>query len=134
MARLLAYPVRLGSNGTFVDVEDGEDYYAQEIACLIQTQPGERELVPDYGIDDPTFSEFDRLELASKIEAFGPPVDIQDVIIQVVNDQVISVEVKYEPVPRDDDDFDDGDGILEPDDPNADYYNYNGLADATDQE
>lgn len=78
MASLLAYPVRLAGS-SYATVEDGsEECFAQELAILVQTHPGERHLAPEYGISDPAFVGFSRAELELKIMQFGPPVRIVD--------------------------------------------------------
>lgn len=96
MAKLLAFPVRLTKTGAFESIEDGEDYYPQELAGLIQTRLGERQLVPEYGIEDPTFSEMDRMAIQTKVDMFGPPVEIDEIKITQVNDRDISLDVEYD--------------------------------------
>lgn len=92
---LISYPFRLDNKGSVQTTEDGEDYYAEELAMLVKTSPGERSLVPDFGIADPTFNMFDQAELLSQIAIFGPPVIIQDVKSIPVRDGIFMLAIDY---------------------------------------
>lgn len=86
MAALISFPFRVAPDGSVVTREDGDpDYYAEELAVLISTRPGERPLVPDYGLSDPVFAEFDAAELGAQVDVFGPPVTITDVAATFVS-------------------------------------------------
>ena len=102
---LISYPFRLNKQGYVQTTEDGEDYYAEELAMLIKTQPGERGLVPDYGIADPTFSNFDTAELLSQISIYGPPVTIENVDTTVVTDGIVRLNIDYTGLEIDDPDY-----------------------------
>lgn len=106
MARLLAYPVRLDPNGAFATLEDGEEYYAQELAGLVMTEPGERPLVPEYGVEDPTFGEMDQLSIQSKVDMFGPPVELGDLELTEINENDLRYDLEFTVV--EDDEEDDG--------------------------
>lgn len=103
MVDLLAYPVRVGPDGRFVTVEDGPDYYPQELVCLVKTEPGERVLVPTYGIEDPTFTQFRQIELEEKISTFGPPVLIDAVNVKYPQEGKMAVEIEWHELPIDED-------------------------------
>lgn len=98
MVDLIAYPFRLDAGGKVATTEDGENYYAQELACLVQTKPGERILVPDYGMNDLTFHPFSKAELVEKIGMFGPPVTITKCENNVISDSLSRVTLEYNPV------------------------------------
>ena len=52
----LRVPFRIGRNGAAETVDQDTDVeVAQSIRVLLGTRPGERLVVPDYGLDDPTF-------------------------------------------------------------------------------
>lgn len=77
--RLLAHPFRLGPNGAAVTVEQGSDAaHAQEIAALLLTVRGERDLVPAFGISNPvlTGQPVDLAEVNAGVGLFGPDVEI----------------------------------------------------------
>ena len=71
--RLLSYPFRLGSAGDVATVEDDtEDAAAEAAAVLILTRKGERTLVPDYGVTDPTYRVLNVAEVAVGLTDYGP--------------------------------------------------------------
>lgn len=98
MTALISYPFRLDSRGYAVVREDDTDgYYAEELANLIQTKPGERTLRPAYGVDDPAFrSRFPTAEMTMKASVYGPPVKIKDVKVNFVRDGVADVTVEFD--------------------------------------
>jgi hypothetical protein len=102
MVRLISYPFRLDTKGAVQATEDGEDYYSEELACLIQTHPGERHLVPLYGIADPAFNGLNRVELIEKIGLFGPPVTLDVVEARPTNSEEVIITVSYQPNDPDD--------------------------------
>ena len=79
---LLAHPFRLGPDGRAVTVPEGsDDAIAQAIAVTALTRKGERLLVPDFGLAEPTFADLDVAELNAALDTFGPAgvsVDVQD--------------------------------------------------------
>jgi len=103
MVNLLAYPMRVGTDGKFVTVEDGPNYYPQELVCLVKTDPGERTLVPTYGISDPTFTQFNAVELEEKVTTFGPPVIIEDVVSTVPGEGKMTVDITWHELPIEED-------------------------------
>lgn len=97
MARLISFPFRLNNNGEVTTVEDGtEDYYAEELAVLILTKPGERILVPEFGLTDPAFGNFDEVELEGKIDIFGPPIRLTDITTEFVDATQEAISVAFE--------------------------------------
>src|SRR5687768_12192059 len=98
MVMLLSYPLRLALDGSFATVEDGMDYYGEELAMLVRTIVGERELVPEYGIQDPTFHTLSKIELMEKVALFGPPVEIVKFNQVFTMDGRISVTVGYDEI------------------------------------
>jgi hypothetical protein len=83
VARMLAHPFRVSANGTAATVEqNSDDGNAQELAVLILTRTGERPLVPQFGIADPTFRGFEPSELTAAVSMYGPPVEITNVAVR----------------------------------------------------
>ena len=98
MTELISHPFRLAGTGSVASRDDGdENYLAEELAQLVQTHPGERELVPTYGLNDPAFTTFDKAMLIAQVSTFGPPVTIQRVNIRVLSDEKQDVVIKFEP-------------------------------------
>lgn len=102
---LISYPFRLNKQGYVQTTEDGEDYYAEELAMLIKTSPGERNLVPDYGIADPTFNTIDQAELLAQISFFGPPVTIEGIDSVPVRNGIFRLTINYTGIAPDDPDY-----------------------------
>lgn len=77
---LISFPFRLDkTGGVAVVAEDSDEHYMEELAMLILTQVGERTLVPDYGVSDPTFEEVDLVDLTLANQLFGPPIVVTEV-------------------------------------------------------
>jgi hypothetical protein len=93
--RLLSYPFRLTQAGDVATVEDGtEDAAAEELAVLILTRKGERSLVPDYGVTDPTFQALNLAEVAVGVLDYGPPnIVLDDVTVTYPTDTLERVEL-----------------------------------------
>lgn len=102
MPDLISYPFRLGPNGSIVTrPDDSSDYYAEMIANLVLTHPGERPQVPLFGLNDPTFSEIDAQELIYKVGIFGPPVRITSVRGKFKSATTQDVMVQFAPLASD---------------------------------
>lgn len=138
MADLFQYPFHVNPDGTVAKTPEGEEYYAQELANLILTSPGERHLVPDYGITDPVFDNLNTVELLGKIEMFGPPVTIRegDIATTWQKEGVLNINIHYAQADTDEDDdminglsnddndnFDDADDLDDTND--IDFFGFN---------
>lgn len=96
MPALMSHPFRLAPSGALATVDSLSDQYAAEqLAMLILTRPGERPLVPDLGLPDPTFVGFDGSTLQEQADAFGPPCIIQEVTIEPRGETEQVVEVTF---------------------------------------
>lgn len=99
MTNLISFPFRLGPNGhVVVRDEDDPAYYAELLGQLVATRLGERVLVPEFGLQDPTFTHLDGQELAYKVETFGPPVRIMAVTEEQVGNDAVNVRVEFTPL------------------------------------
>lgn len=93
---LIAHPFRLEPNGSVATVEDGtEEAAAEGIAVIILTRKGERDLVPDFGLTDPTFDELSLAELNVALADFGPDVIVTDVALTYPNDRIERIELAF---------------------------------------
>lgn len=73
---VFSFPFRVSPYGSIATIEEGSDEEtAERIAALMLTRRGERELVPAFGVEDPTFAQPDEAELAAGLAIFGPDVD-----------------------------------------------------------
>lgn len=93
---LISYPFRLSAAGAVATSEQGTDaQLSEELAVAMLTRTGERELVPDFGLDDPVFAGFDEDALRLHIEMFGPPVQIRSVGVEYLSDTVQDVVIEF---------------------------------------
>ena len=98
--QLISFPFRIGVNGAVATKLDGtDDYYAEELAQLVGTRPGERLMVPTYGMPDPAFDEVSATVLMLQAGKFGPPVRIADVQTRIVNDGDMDVTITFDSAP-----------------------------------
>jgi hypothetical protein len=96
----LSFPLRLDANGRLVTVDVGTDAAdAEGVAQLINTERGERELVPDYGVTDAAFrgaQPVDVAEVNAGLDLFGPPVRVTNIATEVAGPTVLRVAVEFE--------------------------------------
>lgn len=96
---LIRFPFQIAPNGSVYTQDDGtDDYYASELSFLVSVRPGERIVVPLYGVDDPVFDDFPTQSLMDAVEAFGPPVEITnvDVLRSRNNPNKVQVTVQFQ--------------------------------------
>ena len=73
----MSHPFRLAPSGRVAVVEQGSpDHDVELVAALVSTRKGERELVPDFGVTDPTFGALERAEVTTGLKLFGPEVRV----------------------------------------------------------
>lgn len=97
MTTLISFPFRLTPNGSVAAADDASvEYLQEELAQLIRTQPGERVLVPTYGMPDPAYAGFDDGTLVAQVGVFGPPITIRAVDIAWVSDTEQDVTVFFD--------------------------------------
>lgn len=83
-------------NGSLATVEQSSpDADREAIAQLVLTRPGERPLVPGYGMTDPTFRGFEPTELAAGLAMFGPPVELADVDVAIAGEDAQAVTIEF---------------------------------------
>lgn len=75
--------------------QDTDDANAEQIAVLVLTRLGERELVGGFGISDPTFAGIRPTEVVAGIAAFGPPADILDISDEPIDNQTLAVDIRF---------------------------------------
>ena len=77
MAAVFDFPFRLGPGGAVAIVEQDSDRDVENlIAVAILTRPGERTLVPTFGVADPAFAGWEGPALSRHLLDFGPRVDV----------------------------------------------------------
>lgn len=97
---LLSYPFRLAADGTVATVQDDTDAATTEgVAVLLLTRKGERDMAPDFGMSDPTFSTLDLAELNLGLIDYGPDVEVADLETTYPDDTTARLVVTLEETP-----------------------------------
>jgi hypothetical protein len=60
------------------------------------TRTEERDLVPDFGIQDPVFGNFDPSEVSAKVGMFGPPVRITNITSTFKEEGVQNIRIMFD--------------------------------------
>jgi phage baseplate assembly protein W len=93
MPQHLALPIKVTAAGRLASVEqDSVEDIAQSVALLVDTRPGDRRSVEDYGIPDPVFGGVDADEVAELILEWEDRAD-QSVVEQVAAGVVDQAQV-----------------------------------------
>lgn len=80
MPRVISFPFRLDGTGAIASVSQDSDLEVEEqLAVAVLTRPGERIVVPTFGVADPTFDHFLVGALQRQCLDFGPDVQINQV-------------------------------------------------------
>lgn len=100
-----SYPMRLGVNGDFAEVEqDTLDDVRQSVYLLTRTPVGVRPLAPDIGLEDPTFTIVDLDALAATLEEQEDRA-VVSVTVESLDDageQVLQIDVALVSEPEED--------------------------------
>lgn len=105
---VFAYPMRVRTDGSIAKVENmSEPQIAQELAMLVLTEPGERGLVPEWGLDsvDET-NGLEEIELEVKVEMFDIPAEIVSVERFHDGSDVDRITIEFDQVTSEYPDFD----------------------------
>lgn len=68
----LALPLRMAGSRLATVETDSDEEIAQSVALLLDTRPGERRSVPEYGLPDPLFSGVDLDVIADVVDEWEP--------------------------------------------------------------
>lgn len=80
MPRVISFPFRLDGTGAVASVPQDSDLEIEEqLAVAVLTRPGERIVVPTFGVADPAFDRFLVGALQRQCLDFGPDVQINQV-------------------------------------------------------
>jgi hypothetical protein len=72
----LAFPIRLGAGGLATVEQDSDADIVQSVALLLDTRPGERRSVPEYGLPDPLFSGLTEDQVTAVISEWEERADV----------------------------------------------------------
>ena len=97
MVALISHPFRLLPNGSIAAREDSStEYLAERIAVVLLVSPGERPLVPIFGVADPAYSNLDVAALTAQMSTFGIPVKIRGITKTINSDELTDYLVEFE--------------------------------------
>ena len=99
MIKVFSYPFNVDTvNNSFAKVDtDSDAYKAQQIAAFVQTHRKERFVMQEFGIDDPTFDEFDAEAMAEGFHLFYPnSISLTDIEVEQIEGATSAVHVTYE--------------------------------------
>lgn len=95
--QLIAHPFRMGDDGRVLTHEQDTDaYLAERIALVLGCRPGERELVPAFGVGDPAFDGLTLASIQNQMAIFEIPVTITAVERDDTSDSTTSYRVTFE--------------------------------------
>lgn len=95
--QLIAHPFRLGDDGRVVTHEQDDDaYLAERIALILGCHPGERPLVPAFGVEDPAYDELSLVSIQNQMAIFEVPVQITDIVRDDTSDSTTTYRVTFE--------------------------------------
>ncbi len=90
----LSLPLRL-QGGRFVSIPQGSPQaLAESVALLVETRPGERRSVPQYGMPDPLFSGVDPVVLRGVVQVWEPDATPSEITRAMSGTtQIVTVEL-----------------------------------------
>lgn len=94
---VLSIPLRFTNTGDFVKVDDSSNSYkAEQIHAFMSTHKNERKLFPTFGVDDPTFGEFDPAQLLGEfIQFYGDTIRLENVDVIKQRGALDTIEVNF---------------------------------------
>lgn len=98
MARVLSLPLTIAPNGSMATItQDHPAEITQSVALLLDTRPGERRTLPDYGLPDRLFGGLDPTLVDETIAEWEPRAD-PDLVETVTSGahQTIAVHLREE--------------------------------------
>lgn len=79
---LLAFSIRLGSHGLATVEQESDADICQSVALLLDTRPGQRAAVPEYGLPDTLFGDgLDETTVLEAVTAWVPYAQIEEFTI-----------------------------------------------------
>jgi hypothetical protein len=90
-----SFPFRF-AKGRVPSIDTASDQYAaQEIASIIQTEIGELLITPSFGTDPAEFDQFDIANLTFDVARYFPQIDLESITEAIEEDGTFSVQVSF---------------------------------------
>lgn len=84
MPKHLAFPLRRAGRSLATVVEDSDVDVVQSVSLLLDTRPGERRSVPDYGLPDPLFGRLDPAQVRDVVRTWEERADVDQLDIAML--------------------------------------------------
>lgn len=99
MAALILHPFTLRVDGSVACAEqDSDAYIGSQIAVIVSTRMGERDMCPTFGVADPVFADLSEADIQTCLDAFGPDdIDVVSVTAVTTGDAVEVFTVDWSP-------------------------------------
>jgi len=99
MPRVLTLPLTVAANGSIATIsQDHPAEVGQSVALLLDTRPGERRTLPDYGLTDMLFEGYDTDDIADAVTEWEPraTTDIVQTVTTAAGVQALTVHLTEE--------------------------------------
>lgn len=87
MPEHLAFPITVTRQGLATVEQDSDADLVQSVALLLNTRPGERRSVPDYGLPDPVFGHLSHSDVVAVVGEWEPRADLESLDIDHLTNQ-----------------------------------------------
>jgi len=98
----LSFPFRVAGGGTLAVVRKAEDLAREALIDVIETRPGERKMMPEYGMRDYAFAPVNAgfarrfaVNLRQQVKDYIPGVELLDVSVEVGDAGKVEAFVRY---------------------------------------
>lgn len=96
--QVLSFPFRIDHvNRRFGTVVDSTDTFkAEQVKCFLRTYKLEREMFPEFGIEDPVFSEFDVSQFSEDFSEFYSNIRLAGIETSSSQGVITDIIVEFE--------------------------------------
>ncbi|XBB66872.1 GPW/gp25 family protein [Nocardioides sp. WV_118_6] len=84
----LAFPLAVTRQGLATVEQDSDADLVQSVALLLNTRPGERRSLPDYGLPDPVFGHLAHSDVVAVVGQWEPRADLESLDIAHLTNQI----------------------------------------------
>jgi phage baseplate assembly protein W len=98
MSADLAIPFRLAPNGRPVEIDvDTQAHDLQRVSDVLSTRPGERPMIPLYGLADATFAGVTEADIRAVIGRWLSEINVRAVGLAAPSDGVLTARIEVSP-------------------------------------
>jgi hypothetical protein len=89
------FPIRFANGGVEKFIDGTDEYYSHLLALVVQIQPADLPLNPQYGVTDPTFSESLIRDLALSVGGFIPEIIVENAEITIEDNGESRIDIAF---------------------------------------